>query len=468
MKAKIIPSRWLRGTGRRLDPGPYLSGAVEAKELLRNLNVTKERLLDLTKGHAGGVYNGPQFSRNYVDSPDYGVPFLGSSSMLAADLSRVPLLRRRDAEGSKLKHLRVQEGMTLISCSGTVGRIVYTRSDMEKMWSSQHIMKIVPDKQKIPPGYLYAFLGSRFGVPMVTSGTYGAIIQHIEAEHIVDLPVPRLGPIETKVHELVVEASRLRTLCQKLLSDATSSLFRALHLQDITAFDWHSVGPDLGFATSKVAHSSLRALNFNPRLERLVSKLRSVGHRELGSLCVPGSLRRGDRYKRIDADPQFGVELIGQKQLFWLRSEGRYLARKVLPKDAFVQRGCILVAARGTLGENELYCRAEFVWGRMAEKAYSEDLLKILGDETKIERGYLFAFVRSESMFRMLRSISIGTKLQDHHPRLLATLPVPYAHDSERQAIHSRVVSAADARAKALDLEDEAINCVEREIAGGR
>jgi len=98
--------------------------------------------------------------------------------------------------------------MTIISCSGTIGRMAYVREDMAVVWSSQDVMKVVPDAEKIPPGYLYTYLSSKFGVPLVVGGTYGAIIQHIEPEHIADLPVPRLGKkIETMAHELIDEAA---------------------------------------------------------------------------------------------------------------------------------------------------------------------------------------------------------------------------------------------------------------------
>ena len=54
--------------------------------------------------------------------------------------------------------------------------MTYVRDDMAGMWSSQHIMKVAPDPAQIAPGYLYAFLSSKYGVPLVVSGTYGAII----------------------------------------------------------------------------------------------------------------------------------------------------------------------------------------------------------------------------------------------------------------------------------------------------
>ncbi len=75
----------------------------------------------------------------------------------------------------------------MITCSGTIGRMTYVRPDMDGIWSSQDVLKVVPNPECIPPGYLYAFLSSRYGVPLVVSGTYGAIIQHIEPEHIADL-----------------------------------------------------------------------------------------------------------------------------------------------------------------------------------------------------------------------------------------------------------------------------------------
>lgn len=72
-RCRAVPSSWLENNGRRLDCGPYMSGAIEAKELLKKIKT--ESLSSLTSGHCGGIYNGPQFVRNYVDDPAYGVPF---------------------------------------------------------------------------------------------------------------------------------------------------------------------------------------------------------------------------------------------------------------------------------------------------------------------------------------------------------------------------------------------------------
>ncbi len=132
--ARVVRSSWLDEGGRRLDCGPYMSGALEARDILKNLKARKDTLQSLTAGHNGGIYNGPMFRRNYVDSPEYGVPFITSGSMLLADLSTLPLLRKKDAQSSRLSYLKLKAGTTLISCSGTIGRMTYVRPDMADMW----------------------------------------------------------------------------------------------------------------------------------------------------------------------------------------------------------------------------------------------------------------------------------------------------------------------------------------------
>jgi hypothetical protein len=465
MKVKTIPSAWMRRDGRRFDCGPYMSGALEAKVRLEQLACRKDRLADLTRGHNGGIYNGPQFVRNFVDDPEYGVPFLGTSSMLRADLSDLPLLRKRDALSTKLAYLRIDHGMTLISCSGTIGRMVYARPDMAGIWSNQDILKVVPNDEKIPSGYLYAFLSSKFGVPLVTSGTYGSIIQHIEPQHIADLPVPRFGPdIEGAVATCMEESAELIARYQSLVSRATDRLFESVGLKDVTPAQWHSSGPDLGFSAEFPRHDSLRALNFNPRFEALKARIQAGPWKALGSICEPGTLVRGGRFKRIDAEPEYSLRLVGQKHLYWLQPEGRWIAKFALGADVTVEPGTVLIAAQGTLGENELYSRAEFAWGPGVELAYSEHILRARADERVMPRGCLFAFLRSETAFRMLRSISVGSKLQDHHHVFRAEIPVPFPSREVQNEVHALVVEAYECRHRGVALEEQARALVERTI----
>lgn len=466
MRMKTISSALLQEDGRRLDCGPYMSGALEARVILNRMSAKKEPLRAVTRDGLSGIFNGPRFARSYTTEARDSVPFLGSTDILMSDLSSVPRLAKRQVEGAP--NLVLGEGWSLITCSGTVGRMAFSRSDMVGMAGSQHFMRVIADRNRIPAGYLHAYLRSKFGVPLIVSGTYGAIIQHIEPHHIADLPVPRLGKlVEGRADELVVESANLLARYQADVNSATKRLFESVGLEDITAADWHLMGRDLGFGVAAPSVDSLRALNFTPRFQRLAKAVKAAPHKSLGDLVVPGTLQRGARFKRIDAAPQYSFQLVGQRELFWVKPEGRWIAKSAAGKDVLVEPGTILVAARGTLGESELYCRGEFIWGPATRIAYSEDLLRVIADPEKMPSGCLYAFMRSETAFRMLRSISTGTKLQDHHRVMLAALPVPLPAPKVQEEIHSLVVDAYEARHKAVVLEDQAIALVEDAIEKG-
>lgn len=237
-----VMSSWIESNGRRLDSRPYLSGAFEAKVLLEKLKAKKEPLQSLTLGGMNGLINAGRISRNCVNDSNYGVPFLSSTDILQSDLSNVSLISKKAVQLNP--KLIIKEGWTLITRSGTIGRIAYCRPDMSGMACTEDVLRVVPDPDKILPGYLYAYLSSSFGVPLIVFGTYGAIIQHIEPHHIAELPVPRLGKrIEEQAHNNIAEAPRLRTEYQTQMKEATQRLFSSVGLTDITAADWHKMEP---------------------------------------------------------------------------------------------------------------------------------------------------------------------------------------------------------------------------------
>jgi hypothetical protein len=460
---------WLADQGLRLDPSPYLSGAYEARKLLERIPGTMP-LRNVTAGYSGGIFNGPKFSRLYTSDPAWGVPFLGSTDMLEADFTNVPLLHNKVA--SQLPYLKVEPGMTMITCSGTIGRTTYVRPDMAGFWSSQHTMKVSPDPAIIPPGYLNAFLQSRFGIPLVAGSAYGAIIQHIEPHQLIDLPVPRFGDaVEEEIHGYVQAAADLRAKFQAGITAATRDLFESAGLPELLDFRWNSEARDIGFFVSKVGPTTLRAMNLAPRVHRIIEQLMSAPYRLLGDICSGGQLARGNRFIRIDSEPGFGYRLIGQRQVFWVRPEGRWVAVNAQIRDLIsVPNESILVCARGTLAETEVYGHATFITGRWQQEfVYSEDFLRIISGDSHIPGAYVFAFLRSEAATRIFRSMSTGTKQQDIHEILRRQIPVPECTPADRERIAETVRQAYRWRDEADELEDRAQELLEaavREAAG--
>ncbi|MCA9218160.1 MAG: hypothetical protein KDB27_34060, partial [Planctomycetales bacterium] len=356
-----VMASWIYEEGCRLDAHPFLSGAVEARNILAKLTVKKDRLDSVTQDGGEGIVHAGRIPRIWVSDPEFGTPFLSGRDVQLADLSHLRFISNKVVEENP--SLTINDKWILITRSGTIGRTVYSRSEMRGMACTEDVLRVIPGSQ-IDGGYLYAFLISKFGIPIVIAGTYGSIIRHLEPEHICDLPVPRLATTtENRVGSLVDESSRLLSEFQSLICEATRAFFDSVGLEDITSTQWHSWGPDVGFAAVHPDASSLRALNYNPRFHRLCSRLKDCVHLPLRDVCNADSLQRGNRFTRIDASPEHSYRLIGQKQLFWLRPEGRWVAKFSLPDDAIVSNGTILMAVQGTLGETEMYCRAEYATG---------------------------------------------------------------------------------------------------------
>lgn len=459
MKTKSIPSQWLIKNGHRMDCNPYMGGAVEARAILEKLACKKQPLHELTTG----IYHAGREGRKWVATKEFGVPFLGSTDILKSDLSHLPLISKQQVANNP--SFTIHKGWTLITRSGTIGRMAYARPDMDGMACSEHVMRVVPDTNEIPSGYLYAYLNSKFGVPIVVSGTYGSIIQSIEPHHIAGLPVPRLGEdIERKVHLLMKESAELLTKCQTKLNEATSTLFEAIGQVDIKAEDWHSQGADLGYSVKLTSPRSLRALNFNSRYLGFVEILKGLNHKKLGDICLGGKLSSGVRFKRIDASPKFGSMLIGQKQGFFANPQGRWISAEHSPEGIFVKNETVLIASQGTLGEQEVFCRPIFITGDWLNYVYTQHFLRVVSGSPEISGAYLFAFFRSEMVFRCLRSMSIGSKQQDIHTGILGELPIPVIPDSLKTKVEELVREAFVAKDNSKENESKAIFLVEQTI----
>ncbi len=455
--ARIVRSGWLQEGGRRLDCNPYMSGALEARDTLKQLKMRKDALSTLTKGHAGGIYNGPMFKRNYVDSAEYGVPFISSGSMLLADLSTLPRLRRLDAESGRLSYLRLRPGMMMISCSGTIGRMTYVRPDMDGVWSSQDVLKVVPNPERVPSGYLYAFLSSRYGVPLVVSGTYGAIIQHIEPEHIAELPVPRFGPVfEQEVAQLIDAAAAERVAASKHRR-AALELFQA-------KIGWSRHADSIARAPMASALlGRMDAFHYAPRVE--------TGR---ASLAAHLGVRLGDQVERVFepnrgsrlkvTDPAFGVPFLSSSSVFELNPSAEYLiSRSLTPHlEGLLVSDCdVLIPRSGQLGG--IIGRAVLPLPMNVGQAGSEHLVRVRCHSPQ-DAAYLWAVLASGPGYWALVGTAFGSSIPSLDSSLISDLTIPWLSDLDRQEIGALAEKAVVAQNKGNELEAKAVALLEEKI----
>jgi type I restriction enzyme S subunit len=457
MKQAVIRSTWMDGYGYRLDCSPYLGGALETKVLLEKLPLRKDPLHTLTAGFDGGIYNGPQFVRHYVESKVLGVPFMTGSSMLLADLSNLARLSKRDAHGPKLRHLEVQPGMSLISCSGTIGKMAYARREMAGAWSSQDILKVVADPAKIPSGYLYAYLSSKFGVPLVVSGTYGAIIQHLEPEHIAGLPVPRVGDaLEHEIHSHIEEAAALRTRATARKYDAIGAFVRLCGLPELKPANKYP-SPQLGTATTANLAERMDSTYYIALCVEARAAFDDAGRRsqskalsEVAEVFIPTIFKR-----QYASDPEHGYPYITGADVFCINpTSTQYLMRSVAHRHRLVLRNGMIVLHEagqryGLIGHGVM------VGQTLDGFACTNNMVRLVPFDAE-EAGFIFAALSSEHGVRLVKREAAGSSIPHLDQGRIAGVKIPWPEKKIRREIAAIAHEARECWDKADDLENQA------------
>lgn len=461
-----VMSSWMEDNGRRLDCNPYLSGAFEAKVILEKLSAKKQPLHEVTKGGLKGIFHAGRERRQYVEDPAYGVPFLGSTDILNADLSWQPLISKKQVEANP--NFTIQEGWTLITRSGTVGRMVYVRQDMAGMACTEHAMRVVADPDKILPGYLYAYLSSKFGVPIIVSGTYGAIIQHIEPNHIADLPVPRLDKdIEEKAHYLVSEAAQSRVVASKLLAEASQDVITHFGLS-IPMPNYKYNHPSVTFAFSSSALKRTDAYYYAKWNEDAFTEFNRLPADKLACLGdITEDLYIPNIFKRLYAeDPKFGYPYLTGADIYVLTpTSERYLSKKVPDISKLVLRdGMILVQDSGQIGG--LIGRPVTVGRYLDGFACTNNMVRIV-PHSKIDQGYIFALLNTEYGIRLLTREATGSSIPHLDEKRIKKIQIPWTDRNIREVLGRKVLQAIDLRDDACELEAKARFIVENAIREG-
>lgn len=462
MIVKTIPNIWLKNVGHRLDCGPFVTGSVEARYTLQSLSDRTLPLSDVVC--EGGILNGPQFKRFYVNTEEYGLPFLGSSDMVNARFKKLPLFSTVQAHKDKLKPLILKKGTILTSCSGTIGKMSYVTPEMRAFLSSQHVMKVIPDESKILSGYLYAFLSTSYAGSLIKSGTYGAIIQHIEPQHIADLPVPRFdNKLESNIDRDIKKASENRAEANKKLDKAGSIVNIAFNFPEKLALSHRVFNTSL--SSSKLIQKRLDATYHDLIAQKSDEFVSSTGARKtLADLGV--TTGESGRMKLIFTESEYGIPFSTSGEIFRARFEPkRFLSKSKLgDKDEWgVEEQDILLARSGQVGG----IIGTGVWAdsRFVDTAVSVDVIRIKAQNSDILPGYLYAYLMCTDVgYRQLIRTAAGSSIPHLSSVDVLKLKIPRLDKSQELEIHEAVVNAGYLAAEAQKLEDEAVKMVEDAI----
>ena len=212
----------LRDLCNRLD-GSYHVPIVHVIE--RHLDKTAKEIVTVGDSRISQAVLLPgRFKRVYVQEGN-GVVFFTGKDISELDPSDKKYLSFSQHNEKIKLDLTLREGMILVTCSGNIGNIAFVPKHWHGWAMTHDIIRIIPADNKIS-GYLYAWLSSPYARQLINRFTYGAVVGHIEKNHILSVSVPLLVDknMENQINEMVLEANRKRTKAYELEQEALTVL----------------------------------------------------------------------------------------------------------------------------------------------------------------------------------------------------------------------------------------------------
>lgn len=453
-----LPIQELFNADLRLEATVYATEAEKAKlAILKNKYGVIELSSLIKTNHC------PRFKRVFVKNSDF--PIYQPSQI--KDQCPLPAAFISDRTDTDINALKVKKGQLLMTCSGTVGKVTVVSKALEGLIFSHDLLRI----NLINPndlGYLYTYFLSKVGKLIIQSNNYGAVIQHIEPEHLLKLPVPNAPALlKRQLQDLIMQSFDSRDKSNVLLKQAQDKLKNALRLPPVALFDTikkdennpHcfqvSINDLNGRFEANYHHPVARAVQRH--LVQHAVEVTSLADKKLvRSIVLPG------RFKRHYVSAEFGVPFIGGKEILELDPRGeKFLSLKqhggIIENQLTIDQNMILITCSGTIGKVTL---APMHWKGWAA---SQHLLRVVPANTDCA-GYLYAWLSSEWALPLIKRHTYGAVVFEIDQHQLANVEVPLLEPHIMQEINQLVLDANSLRYRAFQQEQEALEIFDRQI----
>lgn len=209
----------------RLDAEHYDPLVIENDKRLRGLGLNLKPLSNFADVRLPSM-----FTRIWAKDEQYGVPYINATDLMSYFALGVPAQERFLSRASevKMENLIIREGMILISCSGTIGRVFDVPKALDGWAGTHDIVRIIPHKPSYR-GFLRAYLTSGLAQTQILSHTHGGQIDHVTDEQVGSCLVPDLPMTAIRlISELADKAAKSRAEGLALLENAGAQLQKVL------------------------------------------------------------------------------------------------------------------------------------------------------------------------------------------------------------------------------------------------
>jgi len=438
--------------GCRLEAGVYDVDAMNARQFILSGKFPVTTINKLADSYVCG-----RFKRIWLKKSD--LPIYQPSSIV--DIYPKPDGYISAITATDIDALRVHAGQILLTCSGTIGKVAFVSKTLDDKIFSHDLLRITP-KNNFDAGYIYAFLKSKIGNQILLTNSYGAVITHIEPEHLENIPVPDAPPLlKQKIHSLIVQSYNLRDESNALIDAATKILIEELQLPPLEDFDnpkIFSVKASNLFGRFDASYHLPLVGKITQHLKNHAAELLTIGDSRISNAVIlPG------RFKRVYVDEGHGRIFIGGKQILELDpSNKKYLSivhhEERISKQLELQENMILITCSETIGKVALVPKHWENW------TASQHIIRIVPASVEIA-GYLNIFLASDYGRELITRNTYGAVVDEIDDKQVKQIPIPMLKNSFAQdKINSLALSANEKRYTAYLLEQEALKIFETEI----
>lgn len=364
--------------------------------------------------------------------------------------------------------LRVHKGQILLTCSGTIGKVSLVSKTLDNAIFSHDLLRI-NCKKSIDIGYIYTYLKSKVGSQILITNKYGAVITHIESEHLDTIPIPNAPDIiKSRINDLIMRSYDLRDESNELIDKAQALLVKELKLPPINEIqiDTLDSSKDVQAFNVKLSEMASRvdASYHVPIVDVIVDILKKNAaevttiddERISTDIILPG------RFKRIYVEEGYGVTFFSGKNISELDpSDKRYLSfaqhDKKIKSELTIKQNMILVTCSGTIGNTILVPKHWNNW------AMTHDIIRLV--PTSDICGYLYVWLQSGYCNTIVQSYAYGSVVKHIEKEHLRMCPVPILTNQDIQKkINDLALEANEKRYQAYLLEQEALKILDDEV----
>ena len=450
----LTPLTHVRPNAFRLDAGSYVTQIGNSL-----LSIIRKRPTEKL-GRLGRVFGFGPFKRTYITPyRDSGIPLLTSAEMM--EIAPEPSIMSK-VNNPKWKQYQVERGWILVSCSGTIGNVTTVPQYWHGWAVSQDAIRIVPSPENC--GLVWAFLLLQTAKSLMVGKKSGSVIDHIYEADVANLDLPAVSSsVSQELTGIFERTLEQRELGRQLHDEAVSELLRKCALPDIISSD-QSEGADLCHQQSRIVLDSgsyrLDAHFYNPTAQQAAANIRKC--REVKTVGeVAQVIFTGGRIKRNYVESDHGVPFLSGKNIVQIRpTDLKYLSNLQMAEmpEILLKQSSTLITRSGTIG------RTCFVWKNYEDYAGSEHILRVIPDDSKIDPGYLYAFLSSQYGYEQILRFRHGSVIDEITNKQIEQVLVPLPSPKDQIAIGDKVREAYEKRAEAIRLEDEAQSILMKEL----